>query len=899
MLIEMTMSFSYYMKLNHIPLLIVQPWDVVFYAGIIVIGVIVLYAGMHYMIHYLKRRRNNDRTPLHNHSESLVDHFPGMAYRCLYDANWTMKFVSEGTKELTGYECGALLDNTVVGFKEVIHPLDRARVRKAWDKAVESEQAVDIEYRIITKNRELLWVRETGRAVYDSEKHAAYLEGYIEDISKMRQAIIAQETERAKYENLIENDPDPVYIDKDGRIVYANPACVRFFKAESPTDLIGVEVVDLITDEYIPVYKKRIEKITRDMTPNPHLQYAFKTLDGSIAYADVSSAPFTDEGDLYIHVYMVDLSATIEAKQRLKKIQKRTRDLVINMTEGIGVFSGDDGFQDRTLVFCNRSFRTHFDMRKNRIIGHPLKRFMSDRDNAWFDHIKKDLDETKQTNFDINRDDELFLSVKMFYNREHELVLMSRDVTAIKQTEKDMQRKKDMLEKVFEATDIAVWRWNLKKKTVTINARWLTMLGYSFEGETTVDYDRWQNLVHPDDLSYVLKNLQKHINGDTGVYQCEYRMRHKDGGYVWVFDKGRVCEHDQDGNPLVLSGIHQDVTERINKEKSLSEVSRRDHLTDLYNRRAFDEYLLKQNKHSPVTLVMADINNLKLTNDAFGHDYGDRLLKKVSDILKEHLAASHFIARIGGDEFVFIMPDTNEKKAKRFLRKITKAIAGIKTKGVRVSLALGLSTSTDQNISIEAMYKEAERRMYEEKINYYRNHDVVDEMVNQFFEMYPDEKRFVDRLCQYAKIIGSRLGLNEQKTDKLNRVCKYHHIGKYGIDEVMLQKNNPLSPGDDNAGRSHPQIAYRILVSSKKHQDLADIIMHQNERWDGKGYPNGLKEKDIPKLSRILAIAKACSRFDIDTAEDKPRITPVIVEHLKKDRGKAFDPAMVDACANE
>jgi diguanylate cyclase (GGDEF)-like protein/PAS domain S-box-containing protein len=171
--------------------------------------------------------------------DTLVNNLDGMAYRCRHDETWRMIFVSQGCQGLTGYGPSELVQNAVISWEDITHPLDRSRVRAQIDEAVHSGQRFTVEYRITTQAGLIKWVHERGIAVHD-EQGELVIEGFIEDITAQREMVQAQKEAELRYRNIFEHASEGIFqTTPEGRYLAANPALARLYGYPSPSALMS------------------------------------------------------------------------------------------------------------------------------------------------------------------------------------------------------------------------------------------------------------------------------------------------------------------------------------------------------------------------------------------------------------------------------------------------------------------------------------------------------------------------------------------------------------------------------------------------------------------------------------------------------------------------------------
>jgi PAS domain S-box-containing protein len=142
----------------------------------------------------------------------LLSNLPGFVYKCIFDKKWTMEFMSEGCKEITGYDSVEIIQNKNIPYVDIIHPKDRKKVLDSITKALDEQQQFDIEYRIINKQKEEIWVREKGVCYNDEQDRHSMIEGYITDINERKISEIQLEESRKLYKDLVELSPDGIII---------------------------------------------------------------------------------------------------------------------------------------------------------------------------------------------------------------------------------------------------------------------------------------------------------------------------------------------------------------------------------------------------------------------------------------------------------------------------------------------------------------------------------------------------------------------------------------------------------------------------------------------------------------------------------------------------------------
>lgn len=343
----------------------------------------------------------------------------------------------------------------------------------------------------------------------------------------------------------------------------------------------------------------------------------------------------------------------------------------------------------------------------------------------------------------------------------------------------------------------------------------------------------------------------------------------------------------------------RDITERKKQQDEMMWMSFRDNLTGLYNRAFFEEEAkrLDNEKNFPLSLIMGDLNNLKLINDALGHNEGDRRLVIVSRILKESCRKNDVVVRFGGDEFVILLPKCDEETAMRIIDDIKTACESIISNSIPVSISLGTAVKHEQGLSISDLLKLADNRMYASKFAESKSmrSSFIITLEKSLYEKDYITANHAVRVRELGTQFGTYLGLKGSDIDELAVLASLHDIGKITIPESILKKAGPLTDEEWEIIKKHPETGYRITKAMHGMDIIAEDILSHHERWDGNGYPKGLKGVQIPLASRILSIIDS---FDVMTHErpyKKVLNKREAINEIKNCSGSQFDPNLVEA----
>jgi diguanylate cyclase (GGDEF)-like protein/PAS domain S-box-containing protein/putative nucleotidyltransferase with HDIG domain len=344
--------------------------------------------------------------------------------------------------------------------------------------------------------------------------------------------------------------------------------------------------------------------------------------------------------------------------------------------------------------------------------------------------------------------------------------------------------------------------------------------------------------------------------------------------------------------------VFRNVTKERSNLRRIEYLSFHDQLTGLYNRRYFENKLevFSAKEHLPLSIIMADLNGLKLVNDGFGHHEGDKLLIKTGEILKNNSPRDSIVARIGGDEFVVILPNTDNKMAMEVKSKLENVVEEVLLTPVTLSVAFGISTKIDNTQSIDQTIRVAENNMYREKL--YKSPSIrgktLNTIMSTLYEKSESEEEHSVKVATFAKEIAKAMELNSKIINELQVAGIMHDIGKIAIDQNILEKIEELSEDDWVIIKRHSEVGYRILSSTDDMSTIASYILHHHERVDGKGYPKGLVGDEIPIQSKILAVADAYAAMTSERPYREAYSKEKAIEELVRGAGNQFDKKIVE-----
>ena len=455
----------------------------------------------------------------------------------------------------------------------------------------------------------------------------------------------------------------------------------------------------------------------------------------------------------------------------------------------------------------------------------------------------------------------------------------------------------DRLEDVICLTNTGIWQINMNTGALTINADmpYLAEIPHD-KSIRTLDYII-RDIFHPEDWAIAEQSINSVLAGKEPFFLTEIRIKSREGLYYWTTIRGTILKRTKDNKPLIIGGTLQDTSLRKERELEIQRLSYYDALTGLKNRRAYESAVFNYDVVSnlPISIISADVNGLKIINDAFGHNVGDQLLIDTANILKSSFNCIDCIFRIGGDEFVVILPNTTELQAKKACDIVRNEVEKHVYHGIQASISIGFKTKTTDNEDLKQLLINAEVEMYHSKLqaSWKNRGDIIRGILSTLYAKNKELEEHSIHVAEISYKIGVMLALSNEDLDSLKKAAEFHDIGKIAIDDNILAKYRQKTPDEADKFSQHVEYGYRILAGSNDYEKIARDVLFHHENWDGSGYPKGLKGEEIPLFSRIIHLAEAFDWMSRKLPYRKPFTKEEIKEDLLKDSGTRLDPELV------
>ncbi|HYE66977.1 MAG TPA: HD domain-containing phosphohydrolase, partial [Anaerovoracaceae bacterium] len=477
------------------------------------------------------------------------------------------------------------------------------------------------------------------------------------------------------------------------------------------------------------------------------------------------------------------------------------------------------------------------------------------------------------------------------------------NITDLKLLEKSLNDERELLKATLLSMGDAVITTDKYGNVGIVNAVAEKLTGWSQDEVTGEPFDKVFKFINTDSKETYKNPLDNVLKtGEMIQDQNQMIIISKNGKEIPIEDSASPIK-DENGtlNGAVL--VFRDFTEKKEKQDRIEYLSLHDQLTGLYNRRFFEEELkrLDTTRNLPLTIVMLDVNGLKLINDAFGHAMGDLTLQRAAIIMKEECRSDEIIARFGGDEFVILLPETGHDDAEKLVKRIYTAFETEIIDNISVSVSCGWATKQDHSENLANIFKLAEDHMYRRKLSESKSmhHKTIDTILKTLHGKSEREKNHSERVGELCESIAIALNMNSEDVKEFRTIGLMHDIGKIAIDLSILNKPGNLDKMERAEIERHPEVGYQILRSINEFAKLAEYTLSHHERWDGTGYPRKLKGEEIPFEARIIAIADAYDSMTSNRSYRKAMNRKDAVKEIKNGAGKQFDPDIVNIFVNK
>jgi len=723
-----------------------------------------------------------------------------------------------------------------------------------------------------------------------------------QDITEQKKLELSAANSEENYHLLFDNVSEAIVIAQNGYVKMCNHFVQEITKY-SQSYLFSRPFADFIAPQdrepiMINHYKQMSGKRNGSIS-----RFRIYTADGELRWIAMKSVRIDWEGKPASLNFLSDITDQRQMEEALKLSEEKYKVIFENSTEAIFVIQNNririanpmtvrtSGYSLEELLNTDFSQFILPEDRSKCILAYK-KRLKNDNENAKFKLriVKKDgsIIWTQASGTRISWDGEP--AVQYFVN----------DITDQVKAEQERKKSEEKYRLIAEYASDVIWVYNFTKEFF----EYISPSVKNLRGITQQEAEKLslEKTFAPDSLR-ILKNTVREKAEALREYQDisntfikEAQQYRADGSLIWTEASIRLRFNEE--RELEVIGVSREIEERKKSEENVAYLSYHDQLTGLYNRRFYDEALkrLEQSANDPLTLVLADVNGLKLTNDAFGHQAGDDLLIRISQILKKDNGVEDIIARVGGDEFVMLWPNVDEAEAEQRIERIHRHLhAANSVHHTVLSVSFGWAVRKSAIETMTYIFSEAENNMYQHKLfegNSMRSR-TINMITNTLYAKLPSEERHAQRVSRLCMEIGRKLHMDANDLNELRTAGLLHDIGKITIEDSLFKKEH-LTESEWARIRLHPEKGYHILKLSNEFMSISQFILCHHERMDGKGYPLGLKGEEIPLPSRIISVVEAYDSMVTDQPYRQKIAQHKAIEILKKNAGTQFDPEIVD-----
>jgi diguanylate cyclase (GGDEF)-like protein/putative nucleotidyltransferase with HDIG domain len=371
-------------------------------------------------------------------------------------------------------------------------------------------------------------------------------------------------------------------------------------------------------------------------------------------------------------------------------------------------------------------------------------------------------------------------------------------------------------------------------------------------------------------------------------------------------------------NTRLISELEARVADLEAARRDLADLADHDGLTGLFNHRAVHQrldMLLAEDNTEPTSVILMDMDGFKLINDIYGHPMGDQVLRHLAGVLREICAPDSVLGRCGGDEFMAVLPATDAYGAAECAEAVRQSLIQHPMQAndgsrLPVRLCFGVADTNREGRSAASLVAAADAALYEGKhgggdrvtlhlvdVSETDNKptgqfDVLDSLVTTIDRKDRYTRRHSEDVTDHALLLVRALGLSDETFNAVRVAGLLHDIGKIGIPDHILRKPGKLTPDEYEVMKGHVALSALIIHGLPRLADILDAVAHHHERWDGRGYPNGLQGEDIPLLGRVMAIADAYSAMTMDRPYRAAMTLEEALEEIQKGSGTQFDPEL-------
>lgn len=368
--------------------------------------------------------------------------------------------------------------------------------------------------------------------------------------------------------------------------------------------------------------------------------------------------------------------------------------------------------------------------------------------------------------------------------------------------------------------------------------------------------------------------------GETRIYQCQF-----------------CCMRDEKEKLIGKLFVFHDVTSSRQTFFELEHSMLFDPVTGFYNKQSFYTQIPQWNdpQYWPVSIAVYNVDGMTALNEAYGSAYGDRVMHQVAWYIRRRVGENVFCAKIDNGDIVIVLERTSNADAGSIMEGVKTEILDFYER-MPVSVEYGIATKSDEDATVEKTLQDAKASMQNKKMLKEKSasSSIVDSLKQTLCESDYQTEEHVERTREMASRLGREMGLTDAVIGRLELLAVLHDIGKVAIPQNIIKKQGKLTPEERKIIEQHTVKGYRIAKSSPELGEIADGILSHHEKWDGTGYPNGLKGEEIPLIARVISAVDSHDVMVHDRPYHKAMPEKDAIAELKRCSGTQFDPNVVE-----
>lgn len=800
-------------------------------------------------------------------------------------------YFSPRWKEQLGF-ADSELENKIDTIEMLLHPGDIEKYKSTlFGYLNSSSEAYNTQYRLKHKDGSFRWILSRGAALRDQNGKAYRMAGFHTDITD----ILKPYMDNIKYQKVILDTIKDAYILlHNNEIVDVNKSFIDM-SGYVREDLPYIKVIDLIAEEGIPQYHSIKEQLLKD--GHIFTEIASKRKDGSILYVE-ASATILSRSPFIRAFFIRDITERRNSEKQLFHFQELMRYIIEHNRNAVAVHD-----KNLNYMYVSQPYIELFGLQGKEITGRHHYEVLPAMPQAFkVVHqrvLKGEIIRSNESFSAFEAGKYVVWECRPWYEDGGSIggfILYIEDITERKKFEHLLINEKEQFKTTLLSVGDGVISTDVKGNIIVMNPVAEKLTGWDISEAKGRQINnvfriiREQTRIPVEDFITQIMTLGKVIDYSNKI------LVSKTGNELPVEISIAPIVHS-DGSVSGAVFIFRDVSEKRAEQRKIEFLSYNDVLTGLYNRRYIEDALISLDipENLPITIFSVDVNGLKLANDAFGHEFGDQLLKTFADILKSVCRPEDVIGRVGGDEFCILIKNTDEDEAASIKERILDEMSKLKLYPIVASLAIGFAVKHSPEDDIKTVMVLSDHRMYQDKIKSRKTmrNQTIQMALDQNNLSYKHEQTHSHNVSLCCEAIARAMDFNENAVQDIKMAGLLHDIGKIMISSHILNKTGKLSKDEFNLVKRHPEVGYQLLRTVDEYAHLSEFVLYHHECWDGSGYPIGLKGEKIPLFSRIISVADAFEAMTGERPYQKTKTQSEAIEELNRGMGTQFDPEIV------